>query len=95
MTHQVAERIEALLREAFLPTHLEVIDESHLHAGHSGARPGGESHFRIVVVSDQFDGVGRVQRQQQVYGTLDEVIKGGVHALSMVTSTPAEYQDQI
>lgn len=87
----VVERIEELLREAFMPTHLEVIDESHLHAGHAGARPGGESHFRVVVVTDRFQGIGRVQRQQRVYGALDEVIKGGVHALSMVTVTPEEY----
>ena len=87
----VAERIEHLLREAFSPSHLEVIDESALHAGHAGAKPGGESHFRVVIVSDQFAGIGRVQRQQLVYGVLDEVIKDGLHALSMVTSTPDEY----
>lgn len=94
MAHRIAERIEALLREAFSPTHLEVIDESYLHEGHSGARPGGESHFRVVVVTDRFEGVGRVQRQQQVYGVLGEVIKGGVHALSMMTATPGEYEGQ-
>jgi len=91
MQKGVAHRMEVLLREAFTPTHLEVIDESALHAGHAGARPGGESHFRVVIVSDRFAGTGRVQRQQLVYGVLDEMIKGGVHALSMVTSTPEEY----
>lgn len=91
MTSTIAERMEVLLRDAFEPTHLEVIDESHLHAGHAGARPEGESHFRVIVVSDRFDGVGRVQRQQQVYGSLNELITGGVHALSMMTMTPDEY----
>jgi len=91
MTYRVAERIEEILRDSFAPSHLEVIDESHLHEGHAGAKPGGESHFRVVVVTDRFHDVGRVQRQQQVYGALDEVIKGGVHALSMVTSTPDEF----
>ncbi|NQV44126.1 MAG: BolA family transcriptional regulator [Rhodospirillales bacterium] len=90
----VAERMELLLREAFSPSHLEVIDESALHAGHAGANPGGESHFRVVIVSDRFAETGRVQRQQLVYGVLDEMIKDGIHALSMVTSTPEEYADR-
>lgn len=91
MTQRVAKRIENLLKEAFSPSHLEVVDESALHAGHAGAKPGGESHFRVVVVSDRFSGVGRVQRQQMVYGALNELIKGGIHALSMTTSTPDEH----
>lgn len=90
MAQSVAERIEVLLREVFAPQHLEVVDESALHAGHAGARPGGESHFRVVIVSSRFAGVGRVQRQQMVYEALDELIKGGIHALSMVTTTPEE-----
>jgi len=94
MEHNVAGRMETLLREAFSPTYLEIVDESHLHAGHAGASPGGESHFRIVVVSDRFIDVGRVQRQQLVYAALDEVIKGGLHALSMTTSTPNEYSGE-
>ncbi len=91
MEQRIARRIEILLEEAFSPTHLEVIDESALHAGHAGAKPGGETHFRVIVVSDRFLDTGRVQRQQLVYGVLDEVIKGGVHALSMATLTPDEY----
>ncbi len=91
MKQIVAERIQALLQEAFSPTHLEVIDESAHHAGHAGATPGGESHFRVIVISERFADTGRVQRQRLVYSALDEVIKDGVHALSMVTSTPEEY----
>lgn len=91
MKQRVAERIESLLQEAFSPSYLEVIDESALHAGHAGATPGGESHFRVIVVSDRFADTGKVQRQRLVYGALDDVIKGGVHALSMVTATPDEY----
>ncbi len=91
MTDSVADRIEHLLRDEFSPQHLEVIDESALHAGHAGARPGGESHFRVEVVSERFRGKNRVQRQQMVYEALDELIKGGIHALSMMTKTPEEF----
>jgi BolA protein len=91
MEQRIARRIEVLLEEAFSPTHLEVIDESALHAGHAGAKPGGETHFRVIVISDRFSNIARVQRQQLVYRVLDEVIKGGVHALSMATLTPSEH----
>jgi len=91
MEQRVAERIEAILQESFSPTHLEVIDESALHAGHAGAKPGGESHFRVIVVSECFADTGRVQRQQLVYGVLEELIKDGIHALSMATYTPEEH----
>ena len=91
MTDSVADRIEHLLRDEFSPQPLEVIDESALHAGHAGARPGGERHFRVEVVSERFRGKNRVQRQQMVYEALDELIKGGIHALSMMTKTPEEF----
>lgn len=93
MEQRVAERIELLLKESITPVHLEVIDESSLHAGHAGARPGGESHFRVIVVSERFIETGRVQRQQMVYEILDELLKNRIHALSMVTLTPEEYAD--
>jgi len=81
--------IEEKLREAFAPTHLEVINESHMH----NVPPGSESHFKVFVVSDQFQGQKRVARQRAVNKALAEELNGGVHALSMHTMTPAEWGD--
>ena len=86
----VAERITQKLTDAFSPATLEVVDESHLHAGHVGARPEGETHFRVTMVSAAFEGMGRVERQRQVYGILDEEMSGPVHALALVTRAPSE-----
>jgi BolA protein len=83
-------RIEARLAEGLAPTHIEVIDESHLHAGHAGAR-GGAGHYRAVLVSDRFEGLSRVKRQQLVYGLLAEEMGPEIHALSMRTLTPDEW----
>ena len=69
---------------------ISVIDESHLHAGHAGAREGGESHFAITVVSDKFIGLSRVQRHKIVYGILDNELKTDVHALRIAALTPEE-----
>ncbi len=84
------ERIEAKLTEGLAPTHIEVIDESHLHAGHAGARDGA-GHYRAVLVSDRFEGLSRVKRQQLVYGLLDGLMGPEIHALSMQTLTPSEW----
>jgi BolA protein len=83
-------RIEAELRERLSAIHVEVIDESHLHAGHAGAREGG-GHFRAVVVSMEFDGKALVQRQRLVYDALEGAMGSEIHALSMKTLTPAEW----
>jgi len=69
---------------------LEVIDESHRHAGHAGARPGGETHFRVEVVAAAFQGKSRLERQRLVYETLREEMSNQIHALSLVTRTPGE-----
>ena len=82
----VAQDIERKLNEAFSPTSLKVIDESHLHAGHVGARPEGETHFRVEVVSAAFADCSRVDRQRIVYDTLREELAGPVHALSVIAS---------
>lgn len=84
----VAQDIERKLTEAFAPTSLKVIDESHLHAGHVGARPEGETHFRVEVVSDAFADCSRVDRQRLVYDILREELAGPVHALSVQASPP-------
>jgi len=86
----VAERLRNKLEAAFQPTELVVTDESAHHAGHSGARDGGESHFRVRIVSAAFSGLSRVDRQRRVYEALAEEIDGGVHALALTTLTPQE-----
>ena len=83
-------RIEASLRERLGAVHVEVIDESHLHVGHVGARDGG-GHFRAVVVSMRFEGKAPVQRQRLVYDALESAMGSEIHALSMKTLTPAEW----
>ena len=85
------ERIAARLKAAFDPTSLEVIDDSHRHAGHSGARPGGETHYTVRLISAAFAGKSRVQRHQRVYQALGERMREEVHALSMQTLTPGQW----
>jgi BolA protein len=86
----VAATIERKLTERFAPTRLDIVDESHRHAGHAGARPGGETHFTVLLVSAAFAGIGRVARQRLVYETLAEELAGSVHALSLTTLAPGE-----
>jgi len=86
----VAATMRDKLTARFLPTRLDIVDESHRHAGHAGARPGGETHFAVVVVSAVFAGMGRVARQRLVYETLADELAGGVHALALTTLAPEE-----
>src|SRR3569832_2213914 len=86
----VAERIRHKLVEAFAPERLEVDDDSARHAGHAGAGEGGESHFNVILVSDAFTGLGRVERQRRVYAALAEELAGPVHALSLKALAPGE-----
>jgi len=83
----VRERIEAKLKETLDPSHLEVINESHMH----NVPKGSETHFKVVVVSPRFDGVSAVKRHQLVYGALAEEMKSGVHALAITSRSPAEW----
>jgi BolA protein len=71
------------LREAFTPESLDVIDESHLHEGHAGHRPGGETHFRIYIVSNAFEGKSRIERHRMINATLAAELAGPVHALAI------------
>ncbi len=87
---EMAARIRAKLAAALTPERIEVIDESARHAGHAGARPGGETHFRVEIVAAAFEGCSRVARQRRVYDILKDELAGGVHALSLSTLTPAE-----
>jgi BolA family transcriptional regulator, general stress-responsive regulator len=86
----VADTIHSKLTNRFTPTRLDVIDDSHRHAGHAGARPEGETHFTVTIVSARFAGLSRVARQRLVYQTLAEELATRVHALSLTTLTPAE-----
>jgi BolA protein len=86
----VAQRIREKLTSALNPTRLEVVDESHRHAGHAGARPGGETHFHVEVVAAAFQGKSRIERQRLVYGALKEEMSEQIHALSLVTRAPGE-----
>jgi BolA protein len=86
----VAEAIRTKLTQALAPERLEIDDDSHRHAGHAGARPGGESHFRVTIVSSAFAGKSRVERQRLVYGLLGDEFKAGLHALQLQTLAPGE-----
>ena len=86
----MASRMRAKLEAAFSPSDLVIEDESAKHAGHSGAREGGETHFRIRIVSKSFVGLNRVQRQRKVYEAVADELAERVHALSLVTLTPEE-----
>ncbi|MGH7015882.1 MAG: BolA family protein [Caulobacteraceae bacterium] len=83
-------RMEEKLRGALAPESLEIIDDSLRHAGHAGAREGGESHFDIKIVSAAFAGKSRIERQRLVHRLLAEEIAGGVHALALTTLAPGE-----
>jgi BolA protein len=78
------------LRETFAPENLDVIDESHLHEGHAGHRPGGETHFRIYIVSSAFEGKSRIERHRMINSTLAAELAGSVHALAIKAQAPGE-----
>ncbi len=86
----VAGLITHKLTEALQPTHLDIVDESARHAGHAGARPGGESHFRVTIEAAAFAGRSRVDRQRLVYQVLAEELAGPIHALALTTLAPGE-----
>jgi BolA family transcriptional regulator, general stress-responsive regulator len=87
---KVETRIRQKLAAGLEPSNLEVTDESHLHAGHSGAREGGQTHYRIKVASTRFSGKGRIERHRMVYALLADEIAEGVHALALQTLAPGE-----
>ncbi len=86
----VSKTIHSKISDRLPSSIVEVVDESHLHAGHAGAREGGQSHFRLRVVSDQFEGLSRVARQRMINDILREELAGPIHALAMKTLTPDE-----
>lgn len=86
----ISDSIRTKLTTAFNPSRLEVVDDSARHAGHAGAREGGESHFNVVIEAEVFAGLSKVARQRQVYGVLSDLLAGPVHALSLKALAPGE-----
>src|SRR6185437_16187984 len=90
--------METKLKNAFQPQRLEVVDESDLHAGHHHEESGhhvtydgtGETHFRIRIVSDKFEGMSRIDRHRSVNELLADELKAGVHALAIEPAAPGE-----
>jgi BolA family transcriptional regulator, general stress-responsive regulator len=78
------------LRDAFAPESLEVVDESNLHEGHAGHRAGGETHFRVYIVSGAFKGKSRIERHRMINATLGAELAGSVHALAIHAQAPGE-----
>lgn len=81
-------QLEVKLSQAFQPEHLSLIDESHKHQGHMGHRPGFVTHIRLMIISDQFQGLSRVQQHQKVYDVLAPEMKDTLHAVALKTFTP-------
>lgn len=86
----VADRIEQKLRGALAVQELTLVNESHRHAGHASSPQTGESHFNLRLVSPDFEGKSRVERQKMVYQVLAEEMAGPVHALALKTLAPSE-----
>jgi BolA protein len=78
------------LTEAFSPESLSVVDESHMHEGHAGHRPGGETHFRVYIVSDAFKGKTRLERHRMINAVLAAELADRVHALALHPAAPGE-----
>ena len=86
----MAERITTKLQDALAPQRLNVIDESHQHQGHGGWREGGETHFRVDIVSQAFAGKSRLERHRLVNGALAQELAESVHALAIAARAPGE-----
>jgi len=82
--------ISKKLQAAFAPESLKVQDESHLHAGHAGHREGGETHYRVYIVSPAFKGKSRIERHRMINAALAAELQGGVHALAIHANAPGE-----
>jgi len=87
---RTADVITEKLTAAFAPQSLRVEDESHQHEGHAGHRPGGQTHYRVYIVSDAFRGKSRIDRHRMINQTLAQELSGGVHALAVHATAPGE-----
>ena len=84
------ERIISLLTKEFEPFSIELRDDSAKHAGHSGAKAGGETHYDLVIMAEKFRGMPKIRRHQAIYKVLDTEFKTGLHALSIKATCPGE-----
>ena len=89
MSEDRVERIRTALNDELAPDHVEIIDESHLHVGHAGARDG-RGHFRVQIVAQQFAGLAALKRHRLVYAAVDELMATDIHALSIDARAPGE-----
>lgn len=89
-----AERITQAMRQAFPGAEIALVDDSARHAGHAGAAPGGQTHYRLTVISEAFQGQDRVARGRRVNALLAAEFDTGLHALNLVLRTPAEHTAQ-
>ena len=87
---RTADIIMEKLTGAFAPASLRVEDESHQHEGHAGHRPGGQTHFRVYIVSEAFRGKSRIERHRMINAALTDELQGGVHALAIHAKSPDE-----
>ena len=87
---RVQEQITRKLTEAFDPENVRVVDESDQHVGHAGHRPGGQTHFRVYIVSQAFRGKTRLERHRMINALLAAELAGGVHALAIHAAAPGE-----
>ena len=87
---RTADIITEKLTSAFSPQSLKVVDESHLHAGHAGSREGGQTHYRVYIVSNAFEGKSRVERHRMINTALAAELAGSVHALAIHAAAPGE-----
>lgn len=87
---RTADIITEKLTQAFTPESLRVADESHQHEGHAGHRPGGQTHFRVYIVSEAFRGKSRIERHRMINSALAAELEGGVHALAIHANAPGE-----
>jgi BolA protein len=86
----VKDTIAEKLKAALAPQSLDVQDESHLHEGHAGHRPGGQTHFRVTIVSAAFRGKSRIERHRMVNAAVAQELTSGVHALAIHANAPDE-----
>ena len=87
---RTADIITEKLTSAFSPQSLNVVDESHLHAGHAGSREGGQTHYRVYIVSNAFEGKSRVDRHRMINTALAAELAGSVHALAIHAAAPGD-----
>jgi BolA family transcriptional regulator, general stress-responsive regulator len=89
MSGTVAAEMQELLTKAFAPTKLEIINDSHQHAGHSGDDGSGESHFTVVIEAEEFSSMTRLARQRAVIAALGDIVGERVHAVAIKAGVPA------